>query len=656
MSSGVSCLSRELWFLMNSDGGVRLRDLLHYRKQSERLGALEELLREVIKRSSIGYFAGRLYYFSGKIYESISSDELENLLTDLLFDRVCLPRNDYNSVYYTLSRCMRLARSKRLSVDNGIMVFNNGVLDTVSNKFHKGFDKKFVQLASVDYDYNAGARTFLWYQFLNQVLPDKRLQEILQMFLGATFLDRKKVKIETLMILLGKGSNGKSVIQNTVCGVLGHQYVTSKSVGSLCARGIDGEESVALINGKRLNYCTEMEVTDFYRKSARLKAIISGERVSARYRYERGFDADNIPLLMANANQLPVFNDHDDALMRRIYVIPFDVIIPVEKQNKTLNLELEAEYPAILNWILEGREKLIENNYRLPEDLYLKKILAVGETDYNLALKYMDSNGWHAKIDGVDIIPRHWIKLSVLYNGFVRWCELNDVQPMSKTLFSKELEDKGKFVKKRESSGYVFAVFGQITLNALRKEQRALERVKSEAPKSSLIWVDGVAYLSSMKALATYSGVSVSVITSLCRKGVFQAYTKAYREKKMYDVQSCCQKMRELKIIATDEEKEILTRVSKAKKYMRYVFNRKMEFHNLPYRKYAREEQQIEDDIIVVPDEMSDYDVFLRAHEEFGFDMEHVNLKQSYGPFGRRGKGFFESVDDIPVEELDFIK
>lgn len=60
------------------------------------------------------------------------------------------------------------------------------------------------------------------------------------MFLGATFCDRQKVKIEHIMILLGHGANGKSVIQGAVKGVLGEDYVAEESIGKLCARGVEG--------------------------------------------------------------------------------------------------------------------------------------------------------------------------------------------------------------------------------------------------------------------------------------------------------------------------------------------------------------------------------------------------------------------------------
>ena len=53
---------------------------------------------------------------------------------------------------------------------------------------------------------------FLWRMFLDEVLPDKNMQKVLQEFLGSIFVDRRVAKMETMLVLRGSGSNGKSVV------------------------------------------------------------------------------------------------------------------------------------------------------------------------------------------------------------------------------------------------------------------------------------------------------------------------------------------------------------------------------------------------------------------------------------------------------------
>ena len=80
---------------------------------------------------------------------------------------------------------------------------------------------------------------------------------------------------------------------------------------------------------------------------------------------------------------------------------------------------------------------------------------------------------------------------------------------------------------------------------------------------------------------------------------------------------------REEGIIASDEEREARRKELKDKKFMRYAFNSRMEYWNLPYRKYSSDEQQVSG-CIVVPDDMPDDDVFQMAHDDLGFDLKNI--------------------------------
>ena len=659
IQESVKRLTMELWDIIVSDNGDQVKKLKQMKKKEDRRGKVKRLICNAIDDSSLGCFNGLMYYFGGKTYDVISRSELSKTLFNIVSNKMEMPDGDLVKLSDLYLDCVNAVLAKPLEVSNSIMIFRNGVLDVDAGKFYRRFDKRFVQMWAVDYDYNPDARTFLWHQFINQVLPDQYLQDVLQMFLGATFINRDKVKIEHILILLGRGANGKSVIQKTVCGVLGDEYVTTQEVGRLCARGMEGDMAVAEINGKRLNYCTEMETTDFYKKSARLKAIVSGEKVPARRLYGTPFYAQNIPLLMANANAIPIFNKQDDALLRRIYVIPFNVSIPPERQNKTLNDELVEEYPAILNWILDGRDKFIKNGYILPRDLNFERIIITEKTSLNTALKFMDVNRFKARLEGVELEPLNWMKLIDLYRKYERWCEANELEPIKKTTFSYCLENEGGFRKERRANGVCFAVYGDKTISKLKKEQR-LQRMKEKRPGAITMVVDGRLYASSLKSLAAYANVGLSTVLRLNREGKFKNYTLAFREKAVYDIEGCCDIMRELMIIATDEQKDIDKRIRKELKYLRFTFNQRMEYNGWPFRKYAREEPQIDSWCEVVPDEMTDDEVYKIAIER-GLDTSKWNrFNNITGVHSRGGKGFHDSMDDIPtdneIKEIEKIK
>ncbi len=642
----INLLRSELWELLGGRDGVS--GIVTIKDDAMRMGLLEDSIRSAIRRSSVGYYNGCLYFFGGKLYESATFEEWQNMLTDLLFDDVKIPKKDYGHVSYMCQRFTVLAKSRRLRVNNNLMVFRNGVLDTETMEFSSVFDKKFVQMWSVNYDYSPGASTFMWKQFIEQVLPDEHYRRVLQMFLGASFVERSKVKIEHLLILLGKGANGKGVVNQVIKGVMG-DYMSQESVVNLCDRGLTGMASLARINGKKLNFGTEMANSDFRRKDAKLKALVSGEAVTARMLYGQPFEARDIPLLMSSANMIPVFDTGDEALVRRIYPIPFNIVIPPERRNPCLAQEMAAEYAGVFNWVMEGRRLFVENGYKLPEETQLKKILSAKKSEYDTALAFMAKRGYRPCIEGVDLAPRNSVNAKALYDDYVDWCNANALEVKSKMAFYSSLDKEG-FVRARHSGGMVYYVFGAITLNTFAKDARRLreERAKKKAPKSVIMWIDGKAYVSSLAALAGYAGVGFTSVQTLNNKGLFEAYKKGWREKVLFEVDGCIDVLRDLKVLATDEEKELHRRLQKELKYMRNVFNQRMEYHGLPYRKYSREDQ-IDDSVVVVPDDITIDEIVERARKEY--DFKGVIRTDSPGAFGRGGKGYYDDVDDIPTEE-----
>lgn len=650
MDVGVSRLSDELWGLIVGDGGQAVRDLLSLKRREDRRGRMKRLLGRAIRESSLGVFGGKMYYFGGKVYEPIERSVFQNVMYDIMANRVEVPDADLVKLSDIYMDCCNAVYSKSLYVSNNIMIFRNGVLDVERGVFSKRFDKKFVQMWSVDYDYTPGMSTFLWHQFINQVLPERHWQDALQMFLGATFIDRKKVKIEHILILLGKGANGKSVIQQVVCGVLGEDYVSQHEIGRLCARGNEGDMAVAEINGKRLNYCTEMEETDFYKKSARLKALVSGENVTARQLYGNPFKAMNIPLLMSNANILPVFNKRDEAMMRRIYVIPFQVVIPLEKQNKTLGEELVSEYPGILNWILEGRDKFIKNGYRLPADISLDKYIDEERVEFSTVLKFMSLHRYLPRIEGVEVAPMVWIRVSELYGDYSRWCKQNGLEGVGRTSFVHILVNECGYHRERKNNGYNIAVFGT-HIEKLKKIQTANRKKDAgERPSPNLLWYNGVGYATNLTQLSKFTNVSVHVLKRVKSEGRFSPFTKAWGRHNVYDVNGCCGVLRDLHILASDSERDLLERLRLDLNYKRTLFNNRMKKRGWPYRQYDNSNPQLEEGIIVVPDYTTDEEVLAMA-KEAGLDTR--GYRGEYGAYALGGRGTQKSVDDIPsVKEI----
>lgn len=645
-SSGIETVIGELWSLIKRN--VMLEKARKTNRASDRSGIVKRMFYDAIMESSLGMLNGRIYYFDGDVYSPL--DEYDFYIVIYRIRAFNISDRGKDALYDEglKKHCERAVMSKKLVLDNSVIVFRNCVLDVKDRKTYK-FDKKFVQISKIDYDYTPGMKTFKWWGFLASVLPEVEKRELLQMFLGACFVNRWEVKLETMLILLGKGANGKSVIQETVRGVLGEDNVSKSGLKELCHGGSVGDQTIMIINGKRLNYCSEIQGGEFDSNVDRLKAIISGEPVYGRSLYHNRSEARNIPLIMANANTMPSIKDNSYGMQRRISVIKFDITVPVERRNPHLADELREEYPGIMNWILDGRDMLAERGYRLPCLIDGGAAITEQQTSLSTPIIYMRSKGWLPKFENVSMEAMLRKSLEDLYADYSRWCEINVKEATTKILFSKELVACG-YEKDTRSNKVMFSIYSKDYVRKLKESRfdddgKLVKKAKEANPKGEVMTVDGELWCTSMSALSNVSGVGMAAIKGLLLRGKFkeEGCIMAYREKRVYNLRKCIEVMKREKVAVDDDEKMKMKYQQRVLKYERYIFNQAMQYNGLPYRKYGLSEPQITG-YKVVDDTMTEWEAFELAHKELGFDLSKVRKHLQSGAGGRGGIGFTKDL------------
>ena len=108
------------------------------------------------------------------------------------------------------------------------------------------------------------------------MLPNKKQQLLLHQYVGYTFTTH--LKLEKALFLYGEGGNGKSVIQEVITKLLGSENTASVSLGKLTK----DPNTIMLIEGKLLNYCSENEKT---LDLTMFKTLVSGEPVLGKKLY-----------------------------------------------------------------------------------------------------------------------------------------------------------------------------------------------------------------------------------------------------------------------------------------------------------------------------------------------------------------------------------
>jgi P4 family phage/plasmid primase-like protien len=192
----------------------------------------------------------------------------------------------------------------------------------------------------------------IWSEFLDRVTGgDVDLQMFLQRYIG--YCCTGFTSEHVFVFAYGTGANGKSTFMNTIVGILG-DYATVADMGTFIASGAERHPTdLAKLRGARLVVATETQKGRRW-DEAKLKAITGGDKITARFMRQDFFDFVPTFKLFITGNHRPRISTVDEAMRRRLLLVPFTIQIPEAERDQELPKKLRAEWPAILRWAIEG--------------------------------------------------------------------------------------------------------------------------------------------------------------------------------------------------------------------------------------------------------------------------------------------------------------
>jgi putative DNA primase/helicase len=141
------------------------------------------------------------------------------------------------------------------------------------------------------------------------------------------------------------------VYQNTVAGIL-RDYRSTAAMETFTASHSDRHPTdLAMLRGARLVTASETEEGRAWAES-RIKQMTGGDLISARFMRQDFFTFKPEFKLLIIGNHKPSLRNVDDAARRRFNIVLFTYKPPVRDFN--LEKRLEAEWPGILRWMIEG--------------------------------------------------------------------------------------------------------------------------------------------------------------------------------------------------------------------------------------------------------------------------------------------------------------
>ncbi len=176
--------------------------------------------------------------------------------------------------------------------------------------------------------------------------------------MGYVLQPRRNIPI--IVILLGGGDNGKTVLINTIVRLLGNQLVQAKRVDSLDK----SQFAIGSLFGKRLFLDDDVKagarLPDGMLKTMSEAKIITGEK---KHQDDFNFVVRAIPVLLCN--NIPSLADLSHGMIRRLMVIPFDrTFTDTEKDPDLFERIWTQELSGVLNRALAGYKRLVERKFQ----------------------------------------------------------------------------------------------------------------------------------------------------------------------------------------------------------------------------------------------------------------------------------------------------
>src|SRR5262249_7748703 len=110
---------------------------------------------------------------------------------------------------------------------------------------------------------------------------------------------------------------------------------------------------LAGLHGARLVTATETEEGRQWAES-KIKVLTGGDKIAARFMRQDFFEFTPQFKLVIAGNHKPGLRSVDEAIRRRLHLIPFTVTIPPNQRDAQLPNKLKAERPGILAWMIQG--------------------------------------------------------------------------------------------------------------------------------------------------------------------------------------------------------------------------------------------------------------------------------------------------------------
>ena len=400
---------------------------------------------------------GLIYRWEGRFWDGYERDHIEKKALLMLGDEGNSAKAaDAANMVCKLST---LPAGRAMNEHADLVCLENGMLNHITGELlphNKDYYASY--MLPVSFDPKNIKDCPRWKQFLDEAVIDKAVIREIQKFFG--YCLTRDTKYEKMIIFFGPGGDGKSKLLKVLKAMVGAKNCTHIPMGRL-----EDQFYLSKLVGKLLNTFTEVEQKAM--QSQEIKAIVSGDPISASFKNETPFDFEPYCKLAYSTNKLPKMLDNSDGFFRKV------MIVEMTRQfvkSGTADIDLEGklleELPGIFAWSLAGLAALrVDKGFKESEQM--KRSLDDYKTVNNNVLYFIKQ---HVVPDplGKELKSSQGRNHLSVYETYAEKCRGWNLPPFGEPHFQKEfarlLRDMGVEVKDGKKD---------VVINALGDTRRA---------------------------------------------------------------------------------------------------------------------------------------------------------------------------------------
>lgn len=227
--------------------------------------------------------------------------------------------------------------------------------------------------------YDPDAECPLWIESLGRITGGSEpLMDFLQRLFGMCLSG--DITEQILPVFHGVGANGKSLTIDTISGMMGDYAAQAPPDLLMVRHGDEHPTEIADLFGRRLVVASETEEGRKLRIQL-VKKLTGDATLKGRFMRADYFEFARTHKTILVTNNVPVVTEASNAIWRRLKLVPFDVVIPPEEQDRELLARLKPEWPGILAWAVRGCLEWQLEGLGVPEEVQSATDAYRGEQD-----------------------------------------------------------------------------------------------------------------------------------------------------------------------------------------------------------------------------------------------------------------------------------